>query len=415
MEKKSSFASTFFQNYTFSLVLLGSILLGSVLGIVFKEKAIILKPLGVVFLNLLFTLVVPLVFFSISSAMAGMHDGKRLGRILGWMMVIFIATGLIATIIMLVGVKLYPPAEGVTIAMTAPEPQQKLTVSEQIVRAFTVPDFMDLLSKRNMLALIVFSIIIGMAAGAVGEKGKPFVQFLNAGNAVMGRALRYIMLYAPIGLGAYFAALVGEFGPQLLGSYWRVVKLYYPLSLGYFFVAFTIYAFLAAGMPGIKRFWKNILPPSLTAWATGSSVATIPTNLASAQRIGVPEDIREVVIPIGATIHMEGSALAAMLKIAFLFGLYHMDFSGTEVIAKAVGVSILSGIVMSGIPGGGFLGELMIVTLYGFPIEALPILSMIGTLVDPPGTLVNAVGDNVSSMMVSRVLEGKNWLTKAGS
>jgi Na+/H+-dicarboxylate symporter len=413
MEKKSSFASTFFQNYTFSMILIGSILLGSVIGIVFKTDAIVLKPLGVIFLNLLFTLVVPLVFFSISSAMAGMHDGKRLGKILGIMMVIFFATGLVATIIMLVGVKFYPPAEGVNLAMVAPEPQQKLTVADQIVRAFTVPDFMELLSKKNMLALIVFSIFIGLAAGAVGEKGKPFVQLLNSGNAVMSRALRYVMLYAPIGLGAYFAALVGELGPQLLGSYWRVVKLYYPLSLGYFFAAFTLYAFLAGGTLGIRRFWSNILPPSLTAWATGSSVATIPTNLAAAQRIGIPEDIREVVIPIGATVHMEGSSLSAMLKIAFLFGLYHMDFSGAEIIGKAIGVSILSGVVMSGIPGGGFLGELMIVTLYGFPIEALPILSMIGTLVDPPGTLVNVVGDNVSGMMISRVLEGKDWMSKA--
>jgi Na+/H+-dicarboxylate symporter len=124
----------------------------------------------------------------------------------------------------------------------------------------------------------------------------------------------------------------------------------------------------------------------------------------------VPEDIREVVIPVGATIHMEGSCLSAILKIAFLFGIFGQDFAGPGTILIAVGVAMLSGTVMSGIPGGGFLGEMLIVTLYGFPPETLPLLSMIGTLVDPPATMVNACGDNVCSMMVARVLEGPQWI-----
>ena len=143
-------------------------------------------------------------------------------------------------------------------------------------------------------------------------------------------------------------------------------------------------------------------------------MATIPTNLEAAKRIGIPEDIHEVVIPLGATIHMEGSCMAAILKISVLFGLYQMDFGGAEVLMKAVGIAILSGVVMSGIPGGGFLGELLIVTLYGFPIEALPLISMMGTIVDPPATMVNAVGDNVASMMIARIIEGKNWMKKSG-
>jgi Na+/H+-dicarboxylate symporter len=167
---------------------------------------------------------------------------------------------------------------------------------------------------------------------------------------------------------------------------------------------FSIYTFIAAGNRGMRRFWGNILPPSLTSWATGSSIAAIPLNLEAAEKIGVPEDIREVVIPVGATIHMEGSCLAAVLKIAFLFGIYGMSFSGFATMAQAVGVALICGVVMSGIPGGGFLGEMMIVTLYGFPVEALPIISMIGTVVDPPATMVNSVGDTVSSMIVARIV-----------
>ena len=140
-------------------------------------------------------------------------------------------------------------------------------------------------------------------------------------------------------------------------------------------------------------------------------MATIPANLEAANKTGVPKDISEVVIPIGATIHMEGSCLAAILKIAFLFGLFQMNFSGLETIATAIGIALLVVVVVSGIPGGGTIGELLIISIYGFPLEAFPIITMIGTLVDAPATMLNAIGDNVSSMIVARMLGGKNWMT----
>lgn len=405
------FRSTFLKSYAFSLLLVASIILGSVLGVVLGPRASYLKPFGDVFLNLLFTLVTPIVFFSMASAMAGMTNARRLGRVLGWMLLFFVLTAVLSSLLMIVAVRWYPPGAGTPMTLPTATTLEAVNLSDQIVRTFTVGSFSDLLTRRNMLPLILFSILVGLAAAAVGEKGRAFGDFLQAGNAVMAKALSYVMLYAPIGLGAYFGYLVGTFGSQLLDSYVRTVTLYYPLALVYFFGGFTFYAGLAGGARGIRTFWSNIIPPSLTAWATGSSVATIPTNLAAAERIGIPRDIREVVIPIGATIHMDGSCLAAVLKIAFLFSLFGRSFTGVDALL-AVGAAILAGIVMSGIPGGGFLGELMIVTLYGFPAEALPLISMIGTLVDPPATMVNAAGDNVTGMMVARVLEGKNWMEK---
>ncbi len=401
---------SFLTSYASSLILIAAIIVGCILGLIFKERASLLKPFGDVFLNLLFTVVVPLVFFSIASAVAGTANTHRLAKIFIAMLLVFIATGIVASILMIVGVLAYPPAQGLQIALIPQMAAEPVKISDQIVRAFTVSDFGDLLSRKNMLALIVFALIVGLATLAVKEKGKPFAQFLASGNEVMTHAIGIIMLYAPIGLGAYFAYLVGVFGPELLGSYGRAMLLYYPLAIFYFFTAFTVYAYIAAGKRGIQHFWKNIIPASLTALGTGSSVATIPLNLDAARKNGVPEDIREVVIPIGATIHMEGSCLSAILKIAVLFGIFQMDFSGPGTIFTAIGIALLSGTVMSGIPGGGFIGELLIVTLYGFPIEALPIISMIGTLVDPPATMVNAIGDNVSSMLVARILGGKNWM-----
>jgi len=403
-------SSKVIKSYGFSILLIVFIGIGFILGIALKKEAIIFKPFGDIFLNLLFTAIVPLVFFSIASTVAGMPNMKRLGKILSAMLFVFIGTGIIASVIMAVAVQFYPPTAGIMLDVNIPAGLEKFKTSEQIVNTFAVPDFPDILSKKNMLALIIFSILIGLATSSIGEKGKAFSTFLASANEVMMKVIHYIMYYAPIGLCAYFAYFIGVYGPELLGSYARAMTVYYPITLLYFFIAFTLYTYVAAGTTGVRMFWTNIIPPSLTALATASSVATIPSNLEAANKTGIPRDISKVVIPIGATIHMEGSCLAAVLKIAFLFGLFHMDFSGAHTIVTAIGIAILCGTVVSGIPGGGVIGEILIISLYGFPPEAFPIITMIGTLVDPPATMVNAIGDNVSSMMVARILGGKNWI-----
>jgi Na+/H+-dicarboxylate symporter len=403
-------SSHFFKSYGFSLLLIVSIGIGSVVGIVLKKEAVLLKPFGDLFLNLLFTAIVPLVFFSIASAVASMSNMNRLGKILSAMLCVFILTGMAASAIMAIAVQCYPPAAGITLDLNITASIEKFKTSEQIVQAFAAPDFSDILSKNNMLALIIFSMIIGLSSSSLGKKGRIFSTFLASANEVMMRVIHYIMFYAPVGLCAYFAYFVGVYGSELLGSYLRAMVLYYPITILYFFLAFTLYAYIAARGTGVRMFWKNIIPPSLTALATASSVATIPSNLEAANKTGIPRDISEVVIPIGATIHMEGSCLAAMLKIAFLFGLFHMDFSGIGTVLTAIGIAILCGTVVSGIPGGGVIGEILIISLYGFPPEAFPIITMIGTLVDPPATMVNAIGDNVASMLVARILGGKDWI-----
>src|SRR5699024_2133816 len=127
-----------------------------------------------------------------------------------------------------------------------------------------------------------------------------------------------IMYYAPIGLGAYFAALIGEFGRELLGSYARAMVVYYPICILYFFVAFYLYSYFAVRKEGVGSYFNNIFPVAITSLATQSNIATLPVNLSSAKKIGVPKDIRDIVLPIGATTHMDGSCLSAILKISFM-------------------------------------------------------------------------------------------------
>jgi len=389
-----------------------SIVLGSIIGLIAGEKASVLKPLGDIFLNIMFTIVVPLVFVTISSAVSTIADLKRLGRIIGYMLMIFIITGLIASAIMIVTVKVAPPAEGVNIQLEAYEEINKLNTADQIVKAITVTDFPELISRKNMLPLIIFSIFFGVCISLLGERAKPISNLLNVLSDVFMKMISLIMYYAPIGLGAYFAALVGEFGPELLGSYARAMVVYYPITIAYFFIAFFFYAYFSGKMEGVRLFFKNIFPVAVTSLATQSSIATMPVNLDAAKKIGVPKDIRDIIIPIGATTHMDGSCLSAILKISFLFGLFNIPFEGINTYITAIIISVLSGVVMSGVPGGGLIGEMLIVNLYGFPPEAFPIIATIGYLVDPPATMLNATGDTVASIMVTRIIEGKDWVRK---
>ncbi|EFG47038.1 transporter, dicarboxylate/amino acid:cation Na+/H+ symporter family protein [Brevibacterium mcbrellneri ATCC 49030] len=401
------------KNYRFPILILTGVVVGAIVGLILGESATVLKPFGTVFINMMFTLVVPMVFFSIASAVANMNSATRLGRIMGSMMAVFIATGIVASSVMLLALGIFRPLDNVQVNMDElPEEQEELSIGDQIVGAFTVEDFSDVISTEHMLPLIVFAVLIGLSANLVKEKGAVFRSFLDSGNEVFMKMTGLVMYYAPIGLGAYFAALIGELGSQLVGGYVRAFAVYYPVAIVYFFAAFTLYSWLAGGVGGMRRMWANILAPAAVSLGTGSSVATIPSNLRAAKRIGVPDDIRETIIPIGATIHMEGSCLSAILKIAFLFAVFERDIFTPQALAIAVLIALLSGMVMSGIPSGGFLGELMIVSMYGFPPAALPIISVIGTVVDPPATTINAAGDTVSSMMVARVVDGKDWMKK---
>ncbi|MDN6133631.1 MAG: dicarboxylate/amino acid:cation symporter [Brevibacterium sp.] len=411
--RSSSRLRSILASYRFPLFILTGVVIGAIIGLIFGERAAVIKPFGTLFINMMFTLVVPLVFFSISSAVAGMSSATRLGKILGSMLGIFAITGIISSIVMIAALWITNATEGVKVEMTQPEDVEEVgSIGDQLVSTFVVDDFSKILSAEHMLALIVFAVIVGVAASSIGEAGKPFAAFLSSGAEVFLKFTSIIMYYAPIGLGAYFAALIGELGAQLVGDYVRVFLVYYPVAIVYFLVAFTLYSFLAGGRRGIRRFWSNIIEPTAISLGTSSSVAAIPANLRAGKRIGVPRDIRETIVPIGATIHMEGSSLSAILKIAFLFAVFGRDFFTPGNILIGIAVALLAGMVMAGIPSGGFIGELMIITLYGFPAAALPIIQIIGTVIDPPATTVNSVGDQASSMLVTRALDGKGWMDR---
>lgn len=406
-------SGSFLKNYSSIILLLGGILVGSILGLVFGKDVAVIKPLGDIFLNLLFTAIIPLIFFTIASSIASLEKTEKLGKLFAIVLGVFLFTVLVSAILMLVGVLLFPIQQDFILSQVPMEMVETGTAGSQITQLLTASDFFELLSRKNMLALIIFSFLIGFACLNSGEKGKDFSRFLHSGNEVMKQLLNLIMKTAPIGLGAYFAYQVGIFGPQLFGAYAKPLGLYYAVCAFYFVVFFSLYAYMAGGKLGFKVFWKNNITPSLTALGTCSSIATIPANLEGAEKINIPAYIRNVVIPLGAPLHKDGSSMSSIVKIAVIFALFGKDLTDPYTILVALGITVIVSVVEGGIPNGGYIGEILVISVYGFPMEqALPAAMIIGTLVDPMATLLNANGDLVSAMLVTRIAEGKNWLTE---
>ena len=396
--------------YTFSLLLIASILLGGLFGFFFKEYTPYLKPFGDIFLHLMFTMIVPLIFFSVSSAITRADRLGTIKTIFLAMVLVFVFTSAIAAIYALLIVKIFPPAEAVYLQLGQPQRLASVSLASQLVDLFTVSDFSKLFSHQRMLALIVFALLLGFAVNSIKEKGKHFAIFLQEGEAVFMRVFSLIMYYAPIGFFAYFAVLVSEIGLNLLQTYARVALIYYVFSLVYFFVAYTIYAYFAGKKEGVKVFWQGVFLPLITAVATCSSAASIPASLMAAKKMRVSPEIYETVIPLGAMIHKDGSVIGGMCKIAFLFGIFHLDFTGLSILLSALAVSFLVGTVMGAIPSGGLFGELLILNLFGFPPSVLMVIAAISIIIDPLATLLNVTGNSVSAMMIARLVEGKHWL-----
>lgn len=394
------------------LVLLVSIILGVATGFFFGHQAVFLKPLGTLFLNLIFSAVVPMVFFCVSSAIARAGGTGQLGKIFLNMILVFAFMGVVAAIYMISVMKMIPMSMPKINVVAASLPMMgNVNFLDQIVNIFTVGDFSKLFTHQSLLALIVFSLLVGLGTNAAGEKGRPFLLFLQAGEEVFMKVFSFIMYYAPIGFFAYFATLVSEMGLGVMENYAHIVLVYYIAAAFYFVVGFSLYAYLAGKKEGVQLFWKNIFIPATTAFATSSSAACIPANLEAAKKMRVPSEIYETIIPLGTVIHKQGSTLGGIVKIAFLFGIYHVSFSGFSVLTTAMTVAILVGTVMGAIPSGGMLGEMLIITVYGFPPAALILIAAIGILIDPMATMLNVSGNTVGTLLISRLVKGKeNYL-----
>lgn len=395
----------YLEPYKASIVLLISLAIGGVLGVYIPETALKLQPIGKIFLNLLFMIIVPLVSVSVMSSIAGMSDLKKLGKILTVIFVVSIIMALIPAAGIVGLATLFDPAQGVTITLA--EKFNSGSGEMDFVNMVTTNDFVGLLSKSNILALIIMSVIAGIAIGQSGEQGKKIAESLNGLNTVIMKIVSIIMTGAPIGLGCYFAATMASQDSQLLVTFARAIMMFFAATLIYFIFGSSIYSWLGGGMPAVRAFWKNAVEPSATALGTCSSLGSLPVNIRAAKAMGINEEIVDISLPLLVNLNKGGVAMIAALKIVFIFSVLGMDFTA-ETFFLTMLISVLSAIIVGGVPGGAFLGEIFIVTTLGLPLEAIPMLVVLGTITDAPATLINVIHDLPAAQIVERFTKKLN-------
>ena len=409
---KANGSKSFLKTYGFLIFMISGIVAGCLVGAFAPDFGSKIKFLGTLFINMMFCVVVPMVFCSIASAISNMSSAKRAGKVMGITIATFLVTAAIAAVIMYLVVRFFPVVTG-DYKATEGTVDSTLGVADMIINFFTKPDFVELLSRKAILPLIIAAVFFGFGVQMSGGKESMVAKLLDNLTACLMNVVKIITYYAPIGFFGFFASLVATFGPDLIGDYSRTLIVYYVLSFVYMFVFFPIYARFGGGKGAVKVMWKHLFRPAAVSFGTCSSVATIPTNMEVCEETGVSKEVSNIVVPIGATMHMDGSAMSAIIKVAFLFGVFKPDFGTGEAILAII-VAVFSSVAMSGIPGGGGTGELVLCTLF-FPDQlavAFPIALAIGNLVDPPATMVNSAGDYVATYIVSRFVEGKDWLQK---
>ena len=400
----------FMKKYGFITLMLLGIIVGCVVGAAWPG-ATALEPFGTLFINMMFCVVVPMVFCSIASAIANMSSARRAGRIMGITVGTFLITAAIAAVLMYIIVRFIP------VFTAAPSYEEAVVnpvdTGTLIINFFTKPDFTELWSRKAILPLIVAAIIFGFGIQMSGGRESRVALLLNDLTDILLKVIKLISYYAPVGFFGFFASLVATHGSDFVTNYARAIGIYYVVSVIYLLISSPLYARFGGGKGAAKVMFRHLFRPAATAFGTCSSVATIPVNMEVSEETGISKEVSDIVMPLGATMHMDGSAMGAIIKVAFLFGMFGKDFGTGEAILAII-VAVFSSVAMSGIPGGGGTGELVVCSMF-FPDHlavAFPIALAIGELIDPPATMVNAAGDYVVSFIVSRFVDGKDWLQK---
>lgn len=394
------------RNYIQTALLLLGVSVGAACGALAGPSASIVKPIGEIFLNLTFVLVVPVVFFSVANSVRKLTTQRQLWRVLSRAVLVFLAGSAVAGILTWVVCGFWNPLGGY--ATRIPPERTALEgvalggrdLLGTIENMFTVSDFHMLLSKDNLVPLIVFSALFGAATSLSSAKGENMGRFLESGMEVVMEFMRILMYAAPVCLGCYFADLVGNLGGQIAGSFVNSMLLYIAVTLFLFFGVNSIYVALAGGKDGLSSYWKNITEPSLLAVATCSSAATIPASIKSAKRMGVDDSVAESVIPLGINLNKDGSVVSSVLKTMFVVSFYGLEGYGCLAV---VAIAILASLVVGAIPVGGMTAEILICSILGVDPEFAATLLVISTLVDIPATLLNTTDNLVSAVWVDKL------------
>ncbi len=400
--------NSFLKNYRPSILLISGLLAGGVLGAVLGENARVLQPIGTLFLNLVFVLVVPLVFFSVARSMISMHRSGVIGKMLGTVICVFLLMSLVAGIFSYGFMSLWNPFAGITrypgeAVQSGGGFSGDLNLGDTLVNAFTVSDFSLLLSREHLLPLFVFAALFGLAVSFLDKNAGAVRTLIEEGETVIMKMMEIIMKLAPIGLGCYFADIVSRLGSQIVGEYMEiflVVSAACAICYIVFYSLFALYSHIPLG-----KFWKEMIAPSATAVGTCSSAACMPVTMAAAKNLGVSDTVAEGVIPLGTNLHKDGSIITSVAKVLFTLYFFGMATGDFRMAILVIAIAVFESIVVGAIPVGGMTGEIFICAILGLDPSFAATLLIIGTICDIPATLLNATGNLVAATLVNRLVK----------
>ena len=363
-----------------------------------------IKPIGTIYVNLLKFLVVPVVLFSIADGVISLNDLKRVGSVGLKTFIYYMFTTALAVVIGLVLVNLFKgnftPLPSAELGELAYEAKEAPSVMSVIVNIFPDNLFKPMVNA-DMLPVIVIAIFLGAGCLAAGSKGAKIADLINCGQEVVMKIMMMIISFTPYGVFCLMTNVVAENGPQIIGKLALIIGVAY---LGYLIHVVVVYGLSVALLSKMNpiTFFKGIAPAMITAFTTTSSNATLPVNIECCNKMGAEPEISSFVLPLGATINMDGTAIYQAVCAVFIACCYGVELTLGDM-AMIVLTATLASVGTAGVSGAGMIMLAMVLTQVGLPVEGIAIIAGVDKIFDMGRTTLNITGDATCAMFISRL------------
>ena len=364
-----------------------------------------IKPFGTIFLNLVKFIVGPIVLFSIMAGIVSMKDIKKVGAIGGMTVVYYLCTTAVAVTIGLVAANLakgiFPVLATTSLSYEAPKGKAPLEV---IVNIFP-SNFINPITSANMLQIIVMAILVGFSIILIGEKVRAAAETINRWNDIFMKVMEMILALSPIGVFCLLTPVIAINGTMIIGSLAKILLVAYICYVLHMLIVYS--AALAVNKCSPRKFFKEMLPAIIFAFSSASSVGTLPLNMKCSQNAGASNEVSSFVLPLGATINMDGTAIYQGVCTIFIAACYGIDLTFAQMVTIVL-TATLASIGTAGVPGAGMVMLAMVLTSVGLPIDGIALVAGVDRIFDMGRTAVNITGDASCAVIVTKRLAGKN-------
>lgn len=373
-----------------------------ILGIVVGESISVIAPLGDLFLRLIKFIIAPLVLSTLIIGVASIGDPQSLGRVGGKTIIYYMITTAIAIAIGLSLAYIVSPGKGLSIDVGEVE-EVEVNESEGVIDTFLniVPtNPFEALANADILQIIFFAVFVGLAITLIGDKAKPVQTFFESFSEIMFKITDIVMRFAPIGVLGLVAPIVGEYGPSVLLPLLKVILAVAIACIVHAIFVYSLSAKIFANMNPIV-FFKGIAPAALVAFSTASSAGTLPVTMKNTQEnLGVSNKISSFVLPLGATINMDGTAIYQGVAVVFIAQFYGLDLTFMQLLTVVI-TTVLASVGTAGVPGAGMIMLAMVLGTVGLPLEGIALIAGIDRVLDMFRTTANIVGDASAAVVVA--------------